>query len=496
MEKKECRVMFIQPPLSSDVRIKIPNHQIPLGFMYMAGLLEKEKFKVKILDCPLYYNLRKKVDENTVKIGLFPEQIEREILDFQPDIVGVNCSFTMFEQDSFEVIELIKKINSKIIVVVGGAHVSSNTKYVLRNNHIDLAVLGEGELTMLEIAQRVRDKKRTDNILGTALTKSGKLIVNKPRELIQNLDILEPSWHLLDFKKYFQHPDNYQVTMRSPSVNIVTSRGCPGNCTFCSVHTVWGRKWRAMSPEKVLNQIELLYKKYGIRHFRFNDDNMTLDKKRILKICKGIINKKLDIRWDTPSGVAMWTLDEEVLTAMKKSGYYRISLGIESGCEKTLKYIGKSVDLEKANRLIEHCHKIGLWVASFFIIGFPYETKNELAKSVQYIVNSKINFPFVFVAQPYPGTRMYQDFVKENLLSHGVEETSTFTLTKYRSKAYSASELNQIRAGIYKRFYLNKLMRYSNPITFYSEFLSKIRSFEDIKYVYKILKNLLTTFFY
>jgi len=494
--KQECRVMFIQPPLSSDVRIKIPNHQIPLGFMYMAGLLEKDAFKVKILDCPLYYNLRKKIDKNTVKIGLFSEQIEREIRDFQPDIVGVNCSFTMFEQDSFEIIDLVKKINNKIIVVVGGSHASSNTNHVMRNKNIDLAVVGEGELTMLEIAQKFRDKKRLDNINGTALIKSGKLIINKPRELIQNLDTLEPSWHLLDFKKYFEHPDNYQVTMRSPSVNIVTSRGCPGNCKFCSVHTVWGRKWRAMSPEKVLSQIELLYKKYGIRHFRFNDDNMTLDKKRILKICRGIISKKLDIRWDTPSGVAMWTLDEEVLTAMKNSGYYRISLGIESGCENTLKYIGKAVDLEKANRLINYCHKIRLWVASFFIIGFPYEGPEEIKETVSFIINSKINFPFIFVAQPYPGTEMYQDFLKEGLLERGFKETSTFVHTRYKSKYFSASQLNLIRAGTYKKFYLKKAVRYFNPILFYQEFLSKIRNFEDLRYVIKIIKNLMTAFFY
>jgi len=488
--------MLIQPPLSSDIKIKISNHQIPLGFMYIAGMLEKDGFEVKILDCPLYCFQKRKINANTVKIGLFPRQIEKEIESFNPDIAGINCSFTMFEQDSFEIADIVKKVNKSILTVAGGAHASSNPDSVLKNKNIDIAVIGEGELTMLEIARRFRDKKNLNSIKGTALTKNSKLIVNNPRELIQDLDILEPSWHLIDFKKYFAHPDNYQVSMRSPSVNIITSRGCPGNCAFCSVHTVWGRKWRAMSPEKVLEQITLLYKKYGIRHFRFNDDNMTLDKERMLKICKGIIDRKLDIKWDTPSGVAMWTLDEEVLNMMKKSGYYRISLGIESGCAKTLKYIGKSVDLEKANRIIEHCHKIGLWAASFFIIGFPYETRDEVYRTANYIINSKINFPFVFVAQPYPGTRMHQDFIKEGLLDGGVEQASTFILTKYHSKALSSDELNFIRAVIYKKFYLTKLARYMNPFVLYREFLSKIRTLEDFRYVCKILKNLFTSFFY
>jgi radical SAM superfamily enzyme YgiQ (UPF0313 family) len=251
-----------------------------------------------------------------------------------------------------------------------------------------------------------------------------------------------------------------------------------------------------MSSNKVLDELELLYKKYGVRHFRINDDNLTLDKKRILEICQGIVKRKLNIKWDTPSGVAMWTLDEEILDAMKKSGYYRITFGIESGCEKTLKYVGKNIDLERARELIDYCHKIGLWTASFFIIGFPYENSSDLDKTVDYIVNSKINFPFVFLAQPYPGTRMYDDFIKENLLEQGFKQASSFILSKYHSKYFTAKQLNQIRAGIYKKFYVRKLLRYTNPFIFYREFLSKIRTFEDMNYVYKIIKNLVTTFTY
>ncbi|MFA4952594.1 MAG: radical SAM protein [Candidatus Pacearchaeota archaeon] len=493
---KRKKILFIESPLSSSKEIQFPNHQIPLGFLYMAGVLEKNGFEVKVLDCPLYYNLKKYVDENTIRFGLYPEKIEEFIEDFNPDIIGVSCSFTMFEKDSFDVIDLIKKINKNILVVVGGAHTSANPEFVLRNKNIDLAVIGEGELTMLEIAQRFQNSKSLTNIDGTALMVNNKIKINRPRKQIEDLDELEPAWHLINFNDYFNHPDNSAVVIRSPSANIITSRGCPGQCVFCSIHTVWGRRWRAMSAKKVVNQIEFLSRKYGVKHFRINDDNLTLNKKRIIEICNEIIHRKLDIKWDTPSGVAFWTLDEEVLYAMKKAGYYRISFGIESGCKETIKYINKNIDLKKVNELINYCHKIGLWVASFFIIGFPFEKEKEVKDSINYIIKSKINFPFIFVAQPYMGTKLYEDFKNSGLLEKGFEDTSSFIKTKYRTKYFSSEELNEIRKYTYIKFYLMRVIRYSNPYLFYREFLSKIKSKEDIRYVGRIIKNLLTLFLY
>ena len=490
------KVLFINPPLSYDSRVRHTNHQFPLGFLYMASVLEKNNFVVKILDCPLYYKLRKKVDDKTIKFGLFPNRIEKIVTDFKPDIVGVSCSFSMFELDSFEIINLVKKIDKNIITLVGGAHSSSNPEFVLRNKNIDLAVIGEGELTCLEIAQAVRDKKDLSNIRGTALILNNKLKINPSREPIHNLDDFEPAWHLVDFKEYFKHPDNYSVLIRAPSVNIITSRGCPGNCVFCSVQTVWGRKWRAISAKKVVEQIEYLVKKYKLKHFRINDDNLTLDKKRVMEICNEIIKRKLNIRWDTPGGVAFWTLDKKVLTAMKKSGYYRITFGIESGSKNTQQYIGKNIELKKVDRIIDYCHELGLWVASFFIIGFPFETKDDIKDTMNYIANSKINFPFLFVAQPYPGTKMYEDFKNSGFLKHGLIGTSHAFSTKYNTKYFTPKQLNSFRKKTYIKFYLTKMLRYTNPNIFYKEFLSKIRTIEDLKYTGKVMKSLITDFLY
>src|SRR3989338_10400349 len=197
MKDSKNKVLFIVPPLSSNKAIKVPNHQIPMGFLYMAGMLEKHGFEAKVLDCPVYYEQRKEIDKDTIRIGLFPEQIEKAIRDFKPNIVGVSCSFTMFEADTFEVVNLIKKIDKNIFVIVGGAHASSNPQYVLRNRNIDMIVMGEGELTMLEIAEKIRQGKSLESIKGTALMagrgKIKKFRKNPAREPIQNLDELEPA---------------------------------------------------------------------------------------------------------------------------------------------------------------------------------------------------------------------------------------------------------------------------------------------------------------
>lgn len=487
------KVLFINPPQSCAASAKHSNLKFPLGFLYMAGVLEKHRFKVKILDCPLYYKKKIKINENTARLGLFPEEIKKSIINFQPDIIGVSCAYSAYEPDSFEVIKIArdaeKELGKKILVVVGGAHTSANPEYVLRNNEIDIAVIGEGEMTMLEIAERNRHGKNLKNIPGTAV-KARKIIINKPRKYVTRLDELSPAWHLVDMNLYFKHPDNSKVTLRAPSVDIITSRGCPGNCVFCSIHTVWGRGWRACSVKKVVDDIEFLVNKYQVRQFRMQDDNLTLDRKRIIGICNEIIKRKLDIRWDTPNGVAIWTLDEQVLRKMKQAGCYRITFGIESGCNKTQKYIRKIIDAKKISHLIDTCHKIGMWVCSTFILGFPYETPKELEEAKTFILNSKINFPFIYIAQPYPGTDMYNDFKKENLLKD-VRTMSHIGESKYSTVCFSNEQLNKIRSDVYKKFYFRKFVSYINPFIFYREFLSKLRGYEDLRYIAKNFSSVL-----
>jgi anaerobic magnesium-protoporphyrin IX monomethyl ester cyclase len=489
---KKGKVMFINAPQSTDSKQKFTNLKFPLGFLYMGDILEKNGFGVKILDSPLYWKKRRKVGDNIVRIGLYPDEIKKEIKNYDPDIIGISCAYTAYESDAFEAIDIAyktaKEMGKKILIVIGGAHTSANPDHVLRNEQVDIAVTGEGEETILEIAQKYMGGERLDKIQGTTMKIKGKIVKNPLRDYIVEVDKLRPAWHLVNMKQYFNHPDNHRATLRKPSVDVITSRGCPANCVFCSIYTVWGRKWRAESATKVVDEIEFLVNKYGVRQFRFQDDNLTLDNKRMIAICDEILRRKIDIRWDTPNGIAFWALNKEVLFKMRQAGCYRVTFGIESGSKESLRYIRKVVDLGKVTEMVKFCHSIGIWVCSTFIIGFPNETIKEIKETEDFVVSSGVNFPFVYIAQPYMGTDLYNDFERSELLAN-LKKTSNISESKYDTMKFSNDQLNQLRANIIKRFYKAKLRSFLNPKKFHKEILSKIRSFDDIQYVYRNLQT-------
>jgi len=484
------KILLIRPSLTGNLSSGIYTIKVPLNLAYIAGYLEKKGYKPEILDCLAYYEKIQDIDGEK-RVGLSDKKIEEKIREISPDIVGLSCSYTVYEKDSFRVSKIVKKVNKKILVVVGGAHSSANPKSVLKSKDIDIAVIGEGEETFFDIVKNFDKKRKLKNIKGTAIRQGKKIKINKPREFIENLDDIPfPARHLLPMEKYLNHPENAIANMRSPTSEIISSRGCPFNCIFCSIKTVWGNKWRARSAKNVVDEVEMLNKKYKIKEFRFFDDNLTWDKKRIMKMCDEIIKRKLNIKWDTPNGVAISTLDEEVLKKMKQSGYYRIVMGIESGSEKTLRFIRKPHKLEKAKEVIKICNKLGIWTWSTFVIGFPYEKKEDIEKTIDFAKKSGLNFATFYIAQPYAGTELYDIFDKEGLLEKGLDKHSSVVHTQYDTLNFKAEELRKLHQKAYQEFIKYKFISFLNPLTFYREFLNRIKSFEDLKFVVKMFSKL------
>ncbi|MCK5043525.1 radical SAM protein [Candidatus Pacearchaeota archaeon] len=488
---QKTKILLINPPLTGSFSAGIFTIKVPLGLAYIAAYLEKQGHKPEILDCMAYYEEVEKQENGSYRIGLSEKEIIKKIKNFNPDIVGVSCSFSIYEKDSTRIARLVKQ-NSEALVVFGGAHSSANPDSVLKNKEVDMIVKGEGEVVFSNIAKSFKDKKKKSSIPGTIIRNNyNKIKINKPAEFIKNLDEIPfPARHLLPMEKYLSHPQNSIANMKGPTTEIITSRGCPFNCIFCSIHTVWGRKWRARSAKNVVDELEHLYQKYGIKEFRFFDDNLTWDKKRIIEICDEIIKRKLNIKWDTPNGVVIATLNEEVLRKMKRAGYYKIIMGIESGSEKTLKFMRKPISLKHAKKIISLCNKIGIWTWSTFVIGFPDETKEEIQKTIDFAKKSGLNFATFYIAQPYPGTEMYDIYEKKGLLKGGIKSTSSVTNTKYDTAQFSAKELDNLQKKAYSDFIKYRLISYLNPIKFYREFLNRIRNIEDLIYVLRMFKNL------
>ena len=305
----------------------------PLGLTYLAGYLRRFGLASKIVELGVFDIKQAILLKDRVRFGISDKKILKILQKERPKIVGITSMYSVYYRDVIEIAQTIKKFNRKIKVVIGGNHASSYWNFVLKDKNIDFVVIGEGEQTFLELCQVIlKRKKNYENIKGIAFNKKGEVIRTPVRELISNLDDIPfPARDLVVFEKYLATPQHNPYLMRYPSATLITSRGCPGKCVYCTVRAVWGRTWRGRNPQNVVDEIEELVKKYGVREIAPLDDSASVNKKRWNAICDELISRKLDIKWSTPNGIAHWTLDKPTIKKMYEAGCYRITFGIESG---------------------------------------------------------------------------------------------------------------------------------------------------------------------
>lgn len=491
---RKTKALLIFPPLTVDLA-DYPLPHPPLGLAYLAAVLEKHDFPVKILDAlALGINRAKKRKKGFLKVGLSKGEIKKAIVDFQPNLVGVWCGSTTHAPDSHAVAAWVKEIDSRILVVFGGAHATLCPEQVLLDSNVDLVVVGEGEITLLELTRRLEAKKDIDGLTGTCQRKGRKMMINRQRKFIKNLDELPlPARHLLPMDVYLRgQAKTQEFSLRTPRTAMLTSRGCPMNCYFCSLNALCGRYWRPRSPESVVGEMEHLIKTYGVKEFYMIDDNVTVDKKRVIKICDLILKKGLDVRWSCPTGTAIWTMDKEVLTKMRASGVYRLTFGIESGCPKTLKTIRKPISLSKVKETIALANRLGFWTNSTFIIGFPKETKEDVEETINWVVNSGLDFATFYVATPFPGTDLRQEFVEEGLLKEEERHYMSVNRAGYDTCYFTAEELNRLRDEAFRRFFSAQIKRYLNPFYSAPHLSRKVKSLAEMIYLGRVVKNALS----
>lgn len=376
---------------SSNLSAKSKGATPPLGLMYIASYVRRKRNdEVKIIDTRLYKEPLKIVNDNVLK--------------FKPDIVGVSA-LTFEASSMYQIAHVIKQLEN-IPVVVGGPYPTSIPREIINNKDIDIVVVGEGEYTFKEIIDAVETGNTLDAIDGIVYKDQGMIKVNKPRALIDNVDLLPfPAWDLAELSKYENIYSTNGIRFR-PYMVFLTSRGCPFHCSYC--HSIMGKRFRARSAENVLAEMEILIKTYHIYDFIFQDDIPNYDKDRIKAIFMGIIDRHWQVHLYFTNGMRSDMLDEELIYLMKKAGTSEIAIAVETASPRLQKMVKKNLNLDKVKKMIDICVDSGMFVLGLFMLGFPTETEEELKATIDFACQSRLHEALFFLVTPFEDTELYQ----------------------------------------------------------------------------------------
>lgn len=469
------KILLINPPQTFYPGSDLPAGNLPLGLMYIAAVLEKAEYKAEILDAFMTdISVRKFGD--TAEIGMTYEKITDEIRQRKPDIVGISNPFTCQTQHAAKVADLVKEIDHAIPTIVGGPHVSAVPEEFLNQaKNVDIAVLGEGEYSMRDIVEAYEGKRKIAEIQGIVYRKNEEVIRTPPRPFLKNLDELPyPAYHLVNMEQYLNPEKIEYRSFKDRSISMITSRGCPFNCSFCAVHLHMGKAFRAHSVDYVVNHIEHVVNEYKVKTIFFEDDNMTFDINRFDAICDGILNRKIKFKWETPNGIRADYLTLELLKKMKKSGCQSVFFGVESGDQHVLDdIISKSLDLKAVMNVAKMCKDIRLNTAAFYIIGFPGEEKEDMMKTVDFALKLKKEYDvgmLLHVATPSCGTRLYYEckkkgYIQENLTPRAFAEVRQAQGNPLiGTEDFTPAEVKEIAALAMNRYRKISLINYvKNP---------------------------------
>jgi anaerobic magnesium-protoporphyrin IX monomethyl ester cyclase len=418
-------------------------------------VLEKTH-EVCIIDAPTegWRNLQD-ADRATYRVGLSNTEIADKVKRWSPDVVVIEIPFSGWSKTAFEVASAVKGINKDIISVLEGQHPSARPEDCLANPNVDFVVMGEPENTIFELIGAVgKGTLDLKKIMGIGFVKNGVPVFTSPRPLLKDLDSLPfPARHLLPMAEYYaavkENPLRGEIN--KPWTIMITSRGCPYNCVFCTHHIVWGRKWRGRSPENVVDELQHVIKTYHVKQIDFLDDNMTLDRKRMENICDLIVKRGLSIEWFTPNGVRADTLDEKLLRKMKESGCKKIRVAPESGVQRVVdQVIKKNLDLRSVERAVVLCKKVGIKVGCFFVIGLIGETKEEIEETIKfaYKLRQLGADSFIFsIATPVYGTRLYEQAKRGGFLRECFSDEALAAVEPLiETPEFTADELRELFA--------------------------------------------------
>lgn len=437
----------------------------PLGLGYLATALRREGQDVTILDCV----------KERYTFEMFKNYVSRNNFE----LIGITVYSAALKQVKRS-LEIIKKVKPETITIVGGPHPSAAPEHALSFlKEADFAFRGEGEIGFSVFVKYLENgqKDKFKDVPGLVWREGEKIVYNEPI-FHQNIDQFDfPAWDLI-------RPDEYgQPGSIVPKewASIITSRGCPYHCTFCSAHIIAGRKMRYRSVDNVIQEIRDLYSKYKIKKFSILDENFTLNRHRAEEFCQRILKENVKFEFMLPNGVRLDTLTEGLLNLMKRAGFLkRIAVGIESGSERILRMIKKNLTKEKVREKIELMNRMGFQPIGYFILGFPTETSEEMQETIDFAMSLKLYRAAFTPLIPLPGTEIYDTLVKNDELTTDFDFSNLSTdKVNYAPRGISGEELDKIRKRAVLRFHLRPRV-ILNFMQDYSSFTFAAKKFANL----------------
>ncbi|KKQ78831.1 MAG: hypothetical protein UT02_C0055G0009 [Parcubacteria group bacterium GW2011_GWC2_38_7] len=408
------RILLIDPPF---YRIfGFYNRYFPFGVATIGTVLRNAGHDVLVYDADAndnptdmdYTRLPEKYQHylNSFKDDNNPIWLElRKIIkDFNPAVVGISI-WTTFAASAFHIAKISKEINSSCPVIMGGPHATVKADEILKIlPYVDYIVRGEGESTVLELVQYIESEKpELTQINGLSYKQNKEIKHNTSREMTKDLDKFPfPDRSLLMNEKRYTSEDMGL---------IMTSRGCPYGCTYCSTDT---RRVSYRSIENVLREIRLVKERYGTTQFSFKDDSFTVNRKRVEDLCDRLIAEKLNINWECNTRVNL--ISDDLLEKMKRAGCNSIKVGIESGSERVLREMNKGITHEHVRNAARLFRKTGIHWTGYFMMGVPGETVDDVYKTLNFMYEVKPDFASIGVYEPFPGTPMFVEGIKRGLV--------------------------------------------------------------------------------
>ncbi|MFH1181014.1 MAG: radical SAM protein [bacterium] len=388
----------------------------PLGLAYLAGSLIEAGYEVEILDMVAASSESWPYKTTHIAHGLTDQGLIEKIKEYGPDLAGVG-GFTSQYSRIKDIIAAIKAFNPEIKIVAGGVHATVMPEQMMKETKVDFVIRGEGELAMVALtrALEAKDYKKIESIDGIGYRDGDKIVINPKVNFEQNLDNLPwPARQLFDYKKYIEDDQ---------AMPVITSRSCPGRCSFCSVHLFSGYAWRARDPIKVVDEIEAFVKRWGYKTVSIFDDACNIIPQRLITILQEIIRRQLKIKITFPGGLVTKYITKDLLYWMKQSGVVSLIIPLEHSNEHMRNnVIGKNLDIEKAFEVLNWCRELEILTMVNFVIGMPGETKESIEDIIQFIKKNAllVDALAVYIATPFPGSPFYDQCLEKGYLLNPV----------------------------------------------------------------------------